>query len=148
MLSIFYTVTCQKRKAELIEKESEQNINAFLATSLNTEMVVAILKGICMLAAGSSDNVDHISEKELFKVRQKTLIEIDSIKILNAKKWEDGVHGRTSQPDPVYENDLMEEIVLGSSDNLESDTSFGSSFVQHILGINMSMYSNYQTSND
>ena len=69
MLSIFYTVTCQKRKAELIEKESEQNINAFLATSLNTEMVVAILKGICMLAAGSSDNVDHISEKELFKVR-------------------------------------------------------------------------------
>ena len=47
----------------------EHNLNAFLATSLNTEMVVTILKGICIMAAGSSDIVDHISEQELFKVR-------------------------------------------------------------------------------
>ena len=44
-------------------------MNTFLATSLNTEIVVAILKGVTTLAAGSSDNVDHMNEKEMFLVK-------------------------------------------------------------------------------
>lgn len=113
----------------------EHNLNAFLATSLNTEMVVTILKGICIMAAGSSDIVDHISEQELFKVRQKTLIDVDSITIHNAKQWEDGVQGRTSAPDPRFGDDLMEEIELGASNGRGDASGFKSRFMKTITGI-------------
>jgi hypothetical protein len=60
---------------------------------LNTELVVTILKGITILAASSSDSTDNMSEKDMLKIRQTTKIEIDSMKIYNAKLWEIGVKG-------------------------------------------------------
>ena len=68
-------------------------MNTFLTTSLNTELVVTILKGITILAASSSDSTDNMSEKDMLKIRQTTKIEIDSMKIYNAKLWEIGVNG-------------------------------------------------------
>lgn len=64
-----------------------------MTTSLNTELVVTILKGITILAASSSDSTDNMSEKDMLKIRQTTKIEIDSMKIYNAKLWEIGVNG-------------------------------------------------------
>lgn len=64
-----------------------------MTTSLNTELVVTILKGITILAASSSDSTDNMSERDMLKIRQTTKIEIDSMKIYNAKLWEIGVKG-------------------------------------------------------
>jgi hypothetical protein len=44
---------------------------------LNTELVVTILKGITILAAGSSDSTDNMNESDMLKVKQTTKIEID-----------------------------------------------------------------------
>ena len=71
----------------------EANLNTFLTTSLNTELVVTILKGITILAAGSSDSTDNMNESDMLKVKQTTKIEIDQIKIFNAKQWEIGLQG-------------------------------------------------------
>ena len=47
----------------------EANLNTFLTTSLNTELVVTILKGITILAAGSSDSTDNMKEQEMLMVK-------------------------------------------------------------------------------
>ena len=94
-------------------------MNTFLATSLNTEIVLAILKGVCTLAGGSSDNQDHLNERDLFKISQTSKIRIDSITILNAKKWESGIKGEEIN-DPNegrFDGDLMEEICLGDKED-------------------------------
>jgi hypothetical protein len=52
-------------------------LNTFLTTSLNTELVVTILKGITILAAGSSDNTDNMTESDMLKIRQSATIEIE-----------------------------------------------------------------------
>lgn len=79
--------------AALEKKQKEANLNTFLTTSLNTELVVTILKGITILAASSSDSTDNMSESDMLKIRQTTKIEIDSMRIYNAKLWEIGVEG-------------------------------------------------------
>ena len=56
-------------------------------------MVVTILKGITILAAGSSDVTDNMRESEMLVVKQTTKIEIEKIRILNAKNWEIGMGG-------------------------------------------------------
>jgi hypothetical protein len=66
---------CGASKAE--EEEEEASLNTFLATSLNTELVLCILKGITILAAGSSDNVDNMNEQDMLKIKQSATIEID-----------------------------------------------------------------------
>jgi hypothetical protein len=43
--------------------------------------VVTILKGITVLAASSSDNIDNLAESDMLKVKQSATIEIDRIKI-------------------------------------------------------------------
>lgn len=50
---------CKKDRLSAIVMQ-EANLNTFLTTSLNTELVVTILKGITILAAGSSDNTDNM----------------------------------------------------------------------------------------
>jgi hypothetical protein len=66
-----YLLTCKfkflTQKLEVAAKEA--SLNTFLATSLNTELVVTILKGITILAAGSSDNTDNMKEQEMLMVR-------------------------------------------------------------------------------
>ena len=44
--------------------------NTFLKTSLNTELVITILKGILILAASSSDKVDHMDDTDAYQIRQ------------------------------------------------------------------------------
>lgn len=48
-----------------MEKVKHANLNAFLRKSLNTELVISILKGITILAATSSDNMDNIAESDM-----------------------------------------------------------------------------------
>jgi hypothetical protein len=40
-----------------------------LKSTLNTELVISILKGITILAATSSDNVDHIQDSDMLQVK-------------------------------------------------------------------------------
>jgi hypothetical protein len=47
----------------------DTNLNTFLTTSLNTELVVTILKGITILAAGSTDNTDNLIESDMLKIK-------------------------------------------------------------------------------
>jgi hypothetical protein len=68
-------MTCRKHRTNKIP------INA---ATLNTELVVTILKGITVLAAGSSDSADNMNESDMLKVRQSSTIEIDKIRIGNA----------------------------------------------------------------
>jgi hypothetical protein len=72
-------------------EERAADLNTFLTTSLNTELVVTILMGIQVIAATSSDNPDNMSEQDMLKVKQTTSIEITNIKIKNVKRWE--AHG-------------------------------------------------------
>jgi hypothetical protein len=75
------------------EAKSGGSLNTFLTTSLNTELVVTILKGITILAAGSSDVTDNMRESEMLVVKQTTKIEIEKIRIMNATNWEIGMGG-------------------------------------------------------
>jgi hypothetical protein len=89
--SIFICICCCKSDQSKVSKDV--NLNTFLATSLNTELVVTILKGITILAAGSSDITDNMNEQEMLMVQQIAKIKIDQIKIMNAKRWEIGLDG-------------------------------------------------------
>ena len=64
--NMWYHVTCRRSKMvkfDEFEKLVEQSqMNTFLKTSLNTELVITILKGIVILAASSSDNIDHMDD--------------------------------------------------------------------------------------
>ena len=42
--------------------QEQSQMNTFLKTTLNTELVITILKGIVILAASSSDKIDHMDE--------------------------------------------------------------------------------------
>lgn len=92
-------LTCRnyrrKLNRDLKSKDTEYlTLNTFLTTSLNTELVIAILQGILVLAAGSSDNKDHLHDGDLLRVKQTTTIEIAKIQISNAKQWEvSGIKG-------------------------------------------------------
>ena len=68
----------------IVEKSQ---LNTFLKTSLNTELVITILKGILILAASSSDKIDHMDDQDLYKIKQTTTIELREIKIRNAAKF-------------------------------------------------------------
>lgn len=61
-------MTCRKSQTKKIS-QNEATLNTFLTTSLNTELVVTILKGITILAAGSSDSADNMAEGDMLKVR-------------------------------------------------------------------------------
>ena len=65
----------------------KSQLNTFLKTSLNTELVITILKGILILAASSSDKIDHMDDQDLYKIKQTTTIELREIKIRNAAKF-------------------------------------------------------------
>jgi hypothetical protein len=51
------------------DNNTDYNLNTFLTTSLNTELVVSILKGVTILAASSSDNVDNMKENDMLKIK-------------------------------------------------------------------------------
>jgi hypothetical protein len=74
--NVYYRTTLQKHKKTSLTS-NEATINTFLTTSLNTELVVTILKGITVLAAGTSDNADNMAENDMLKIRQSAEIQID-----------------------------------------------------------------------
>jgi len=70
IIQIWYWIT-KKSDTILISEADERaaDLNTFLTTSLNTELVVAILKGIQVIAATSSDNNDNMTESDMMKVK-------------------------------------------------------------------------------
>ena len=87
-------ITCRVTDKEKVSQALKAaNINTFLTTSLNTELVVTILKGITILAAASSDNMDNLVESDMLKVKHSSNLVIEQIKIFNPKFWEIGAKG-------------------------------------------------------
>lgn len=72
--NIYFRVTCRRsRMIDWIQMEKlveQSQMNTFLKTSLNTELVITILKGIVILAASSSDNIDHMADEDIYKIKQ------------------------------------------------------------------------------
>ena len=62
-------------------------LNTFLKTSLNTELVISILKGILILAASSSDKNDHMDDNDMYQIKQTTTIVMQEMKISNANRF-------------------------------------------------------------
>ena len=58
-----------------------------MKTSLNTELVITILKGITILAASSSDKIDHMDDADMYRIQQTTTIYLNEIKISHAKEF-------------------------------------------------------------
>ena len=78
--NMWYHATCRRSKMikyDEFEKLVEKNqMNTFLKTSLNTELVITILKGIVILSASSSDNIDHMDDQDMYRIRQVQTIEL------------------------------------------------------------------------
>ena len=81
LTNVIYRFTCRKCLKKTPIQNNEATLNSFLTTSLNTELVVTILKGITILAASTSDNTDNMSEADMLKIKQSAQVEIDQIKI-------------------------------------------------------------------
>ena len=110
-------------KFDEFEKIIEQNaLNCFLKTSLNTELVITILKGILILAASSSDKIDHMGDQDMYRIKQTTTIELEKIKVKNASRFDLNEHGEVAKEDA---SQAHESGALPSPMNtriLESDT--------------------------
>ena len=82
---LWLSVTCQSHKkkhfSHLDTIAAKAKLNAFLKTSLNTELVITILKGISVLAASASDNVDQLDLTDLYEIEQETTITLKRVKI-------------------------------------------------------------------
>jgi len=89
--NIWMRLTCRRSKMvkfnEFEELIKQTALNTFLKTSLNTELVITILKGIVILAASSSDKIDHMEDADMYRIRQTTTIELDKVKISNASQF-------------------------------------------------------------
>jgi len=89
--NIWMTMTCrQKKKVKFVEFEKivqKTKLNTFLKTSLNTELVITILKGILILAASSADKIDHMEDNDMYQIKQTQTIELQKIKISDAKEF-------------------------------------------------------------
>jgi len=98
--NIWYQLTCRRYKMVKFDKFDElvkqSQMNTFLKTSLNTELVITILKGILILAASSSDKIDHMDDADMYKIKQTTTIELEKIKIKDASQFTINEQGRAS----------------------------------------------------
>jgi hypothetical protein len=74
-------------KEDIGKELKKTDLNSFLRTTLNTELVISILKGITILAAQSSDNIDNFHDSDMLRVRQKVTIEIEKFKIKDAENF-------------------------------------------------------------
>ena len=94
-------MTCRRRKCvKFVEFEKlvqETALNTFLKTSLNTELVITILKGITILAASSSDKIDHMGDADMYLIKQTTTIVLSEVKISNAKDFTLTSSGRSTK---------------------------------------------------
>ena len=60
---------------------------------MNTELVITILKGILILAASSSDKIDHMADEDMYQIKQTATIELKKIKIKDASRFNMNEHG-------------------------------------------------------
>ena len=115
-------------------------LNTFLKTSLNTELVISILKGILILAASSSDKNDHMDDNDMYRIKQTTTIVMQEMKISNANHFsindqgeqfadEDPpaglaqVNGTASESqDPLERRRVRSVRILDSDSEAESET--------------------------
>lgn len=90
LVEIWMNWTCRgERVRGQVDKEyKKSNLNTNLQSSINTDLVISILKGITILAATSSDNVDNITDRDMLQVKQTVTIEIKKFKIKNAKEFD------------------------------------------------------------
>ena len=72
LYNVWMSLTCRQSKCvkfdefeKLVQKTA---LNTFLKTSLNTELVITILKGITILAASSSDKIDHMNDSDMYRI--------------------------------------------------------------------------------
>lgn len=100
-------------------------MNTFLKTSLNTELVITILKGILILAASSSDKIDYLDDSDLYRIKQTSTIEMQKIKVKNVdfNLDEHGVAAKSNAipvPSPmnarILETDTSDEEEEGIDD--------------------------------
>ena len=91
LYNAWMVMTCRRRKCvkfdEFEKLVQETALNTFLKTSLNTELVITILKGITILAASSSDKIDHMNDTDMYRIKQTTTIMLNEVKISNAKDF-------------------------------------------------------------
>ena len=70
--NLWFHLTCRRYrmvKFDEFEKLVEKSqLNTFLKTSLNTELVITILKGIVILGASSSDKIDHMDDSDMYRI--------------------------------------------------------------------------------
>jgi hypothetical protein len=87
---MFYIVSLQGQKARgLVEIEAKKsNLNSQFQSTLNTELIICVLKGITILAASSSDNADNIADSDMLQVKQTVTIEIAKFKIKDADNFD------------------------------------------------------------
>ena len=88
---VWYVMTFRSHKRDrfnVFDKAVRRyQLNSFLKQSLTTELVLTILKGITILAASTSDNVDHMKADEAYKIKQTTTIELSEVKIAHAREF-------------------------------------------------------------
>jgi hypothetical protein len=67
---IYLYITCRRHKIKSDWQNSTEisSLNAVLQSTLNTEIIISILKGIMILAASSSDNADNIADSDMLQV--------------------------------------------------------------------------------
>lgn len=72
--NLWFHMTCRREKMikfdEFDRMVEKSKLNTFLKTSLNTELVITILKGIVILGASSSDKIDHMDDQDLYRIEQ------------------------------------------------------------------------------
>ena len=105
LYNFWMVVTCRQHKKikfdEFDKLVKETQLNTFLKTSLNTELVITILKGIVILAASSSDKIDHMDDNDLYRIKQTQTIELDKVKISHATDYSLRASSMTAENDQV-----------------------------------------------
>ena len=113
LYNMFMWMTCRKNKAVQLDKFDkivEQNaLNTFLTTSLNTELVITILKGILILAASSSDKIDHMADEDMYQIKQTATIELQKIKIKDASQFNMNEHGQINRNNNANDESRMRD---------------------------------------
>lgn len=98
--------------------ESQVKLNAFLTTSLNTELVYAILRGITILASHQTDNANKIRDEDVLTLDQENIIRLDKIKIDNAEEWEVGTKGTEIR---TFEKEMDDYLLNDDNDSISED---------------------------
>ena len=103
---------------------AESQMNTFLKTSLNTELVITILKGIVILAASSSDNIDHMDDADMYRIKQVQTVELKKIKIKDASKFTIDEQGKQEQQEEANNrvSGLIGAETTRGTQLLDSDT--------------------------